>query len=53
MDGTVDIFDAVEVQKYASGKEPLTELQLRIADVNKDGNVDILDASAIQRITAQ
>ena len=34
-------------------KEPLTELQLRIADVNKDGNVDILDASAIQRITSQ
>ena len=53
MDGAVDIFDAVEIQKYASGKEPLTELQLRIADVNKDGNVDILDASAIQRITAQ
>ena len=40
------------IQKYTSGKTEFSPEQIAAADYNRDGNVDILDASAIQRNSA-
>jgi hypothetical protein len=42
----------VLVQKYSAEKTELTGNQLLVADFNGDGNVDILDATAIQKSAA-
>lgn len=51
-DGTVDILDAILIQKYAGEKIQLTDEQIHIADVNNDGNADTLDAILIQEFAA-
>ena len=43
----MDLFDALQIQKYAAGKIELDNRNLLAADFNKDGVVDSLDASAI------
>lgn len=49
LDGTVNITDATDLQKYLATMIELNELQLSFADMNKDGTADISDATAIQR----
>ena len=51
-DGFVDIFDAVEIQKFAAEQTALTDVQEEFADVNNDGFVDVLDAVTIQKYAA-
>ena len=41
------------IQKYTSGKLELTPEQVAAADYNGDGDVDVLDAAAIQRDSAE
>lgn len=48
-DGTVDVLDAMMIQKYTVDKVQLSGEQLYVADVNNDGIVDILDAMLIQK----
>lgn len=48
-DGTVNVADVTEIQKYKAGIVTLTDEQLLIADYNGDGVVSILDATGIQK----
>lgn len=48
-DNTIDVIDAVFVQKHSSGTANLSDEQLAVADVNNDGFADILDAAEIQK----
>ena len=48
-DGTVDILDSTDIQKYATEKIDFTNEQLELADINKDGYADVLDAILIQK----
>ena len=52
LDGTVNVADATEIQKYLASLVTLTDKQLALADVDGDGNVSIQDATKIQRISA-
>lgn len=47
--GTVDIADVLLVQKYLAKFIPLANVQLKAADVTKDGSVTIDDAVRIQK----
>ncbi|MBQ5630791.1 MAG: hypothetical protein IIV15_05715, partial [Ruminococcus sp.] len=40
------------IQKYAAAYEKFNAAQLKYADVNKDGAVDINDATAVQKYIA-
>ena len=51
-DDSIDVFDSLMIQKYASGVLELDEQQLALADINGDGSVDILDAMAIQELAS-
>ncbi len=51
LDGTVDVFDAVMIQLYATEAITLDDTQAFVADVNNDGHIDILDAMDIQKFT--
>ena len=46
-DGAVDILDVITVNKAVLGKESLTDVQNRAADVNKSGNPDSVDSLMI------
>lgn len=48
-DGTVDILDAIFIQKVAVDKEDIDFDYRFILDVNNDYNVDILDSTTIQK----
>ena len=48
----IDVFDSLIIQKHAAGIQTLSEEQLALADVNGDGNVDILDAMEIQKFAS-
>ncbi len=50
-DGIIDKKDAILLLKYTSGIAKLTEAQIEAGNVNKDGNVDILDVSEILKKT--
>ena len=47
MDDSVDILDVITVNKAVLGKETLTALQNKAADINRDGKVDSSDALEI------
>jgi hypothetical protein len=49
LDGTIDVFDAFTIQKYAVDKVSLTDNQLYLADVNDDDEINVLDALDIQK----
>lgn len=49
LDGTINVSDATDIQKYSVSRITLTEAQLQCADFNKDGRVDVKDATAIQK----
>ena len=42
--------DATLVQKYILNLETLTEQQKRLADVNGDGKISIIDVTEIQKM---
>lgn len=44
---TLDIEDATEIQKYLSGMKELNDIELKAADYNHDGQVDIADVTKI------
>lgn len=52
-DTLVSISDATLVQKIASGLFEPCSLRFQAADINKDGRVDITDATEIQMICAE
>ena len=47
MDDSVDILDVITVNKAVLGKETLTTIQNKLADINRDGKVDASDALEI------
>lgn len=48
-DGSIDVLDAVLIQKYSVDKIKFTDEQKYAADVNGDNNTDVLDATLIQK----
>lgn len=52
LDGSVNVADATEIQKYLTALVTLTDKQIALADVDGDGKVSIQDATKIQRIIA-
>ena len=48
-DGSVDVFDATEIQKYAAESTDFTDEQFELGDINKDGFVDVIDALLVQK----
>ena len=52
-DGVLDIFDAVDIQKYSVDKLNFTYKQKSTGDYNNDGKCDILDAIAVQKASAK
>ena len=49
-DGTVNIADAVILQKYILASESFSEKQFEIADINNDGHVDVFDMVLIRKM---
>ena len=49
----LDIFDAVDIQKYSVDKLNFTYKQKSTGDYNNDGKCDILDAIAVQKASAK
>lgn len=50
-DGTVNIMDVTEIQRYIAGY-PITIYVFETADVDKNGEINIVDATMIQRYLA-
>ncbi len=50
LDGTVDIADAIALMQYLAGSRELNEKQLKAADVNKDGRVNVGDVTIIMQM---
>ncbi len=51
-DGTVNVTDATDLQKYLAGMITLTDKQLACADVTDNGSIDIKDVSYITKALA-
>ena len=52
-DGNISVTDATELQKSLASITSLTDNQKNIADVNGDGEVNVKDVTAIQKIVVQ
>ena len=52
-DGSIDIKDATEIQKYAVDLVTFTDEQMKFADFDFDGKVDIGDVTCMQKFFAQ
>ena len=48
-DGSIDVYDALIVQKYSVDLVELNDEELARADVNHDNSVDVYDATLIQK----
>ena len=48
-DWSVDIYDAIEIQKAVVGKTKFDKAAKRRGEVNNDSTLDILDATCIQK----
>lgn len=53
MDGTVDVEDSVLIQEYIANAATLTDMQKKVADVTKDGEIAMTDVQEINRYVAQ
>lgn len=53
LNGTVDAEDAVLVQKVIGGTATLTDMQKKVADVTKDGEITLVDSTEIQKYAMQ
>ena len=51
--GTINVKDATQIQKYAAKLITLDETSEALADVNLDGKVNVKDATAIQKWVAK
>ena len=51
-DGSVNVADATEIQKYLASLVTFTDKQISLADIDGDGKISIQDATRIQRISA-
>ena len=45
--------DSILIQRYTTDKVELTDEQLYVADVNDDGQVDVIDAMQIQKYSVE
>lgn len=52
LDGIVDVFDLVRIQKYVNKQVDLTKESIDNADINKDGNIDKLDEALLKKYLA-
>ena len=52
-DGTIDISDATQIQKYLTKIDSPTYVQNKLADCNGDGAIDVRDATYIQKTIAK
>ncbi len=52
-DGSVNVSDAVEIQKYLAGLVTLNKAQQKSADCNNDGIINITDAVYLQKALAK
>ena len=52
LDGTVNITDATDIQKYIAGLSEFTAEQTAVADYNGDGTVNITDSTELQKVLA-
>ncbi len=50
---SVDVLDAIQIQKYATNKVELDLANIYAGDVNGDNKTDIIDATLIQRLAAE
>ncbi len=50
LDGAVDLSDAIMLMQYLAGSRTLDERQLKAADVNKDGKVNVGDVTIIMQM---
>lgn len=48
-DGSVDVLDSIDIQKYTIEKIEFDDEQVSIADLNNDGEINVLDALVIQK----
>ncbi len=48
-DGSVDVLDSIDIQKYTIDKIEFDEEQLSVADLNNDEEINVLDALIIQK----
>ena len=53
LDGTVNILDATEIQRFMAELCTMTDEQKALADVDHDGSITVLDATVIQRYLAE
>lgn len=51
-DGSVNVMDVTEIQRYIAQENLFDDTQMFVADVDSDGDVDINDATMIQRYIA-
>ncbi len=50
LDGNVSVADAIQLMQYLAGSRELTARQLKAADANKDGNINVGDVSIIMQM---
>ena len=52
LDGIVDVFDLVRIQKYVNKQVDLTKESIDNADINKDGKIDNIDVILLKKYLA-
>lgn len=52
MDGSVDIKDVTAIQKYCAEMETFNQTQLKNADMDNNGIVNVVDATYLQKVLA-
>ena len=52
LDGIVDVFDLVRIQKYVNKQVDLTKEAIDNADINKDGKIDNIDVILLKKYLA-
>lgn len=53
LDGTVDVEDSILIQKVVVNDATLTDMQKKVADVTKDGEIGMYDVQEINRYVSQ
>ena len=53
LDGQITILDVTLLQRYCAEQNILTNIQLSVADLDGDKDININDATAIQRKIAE
>lgn len=45
----INVLDATKLQRFLSKYEDLSELQMSVADANRDSDITVMDVTHIQR----